>query len=81
MCVFVSLCIKAVHIEAVSDLTSEAFIAYLERFTSRREKPTLLWSDHGMNFVGVKRILKDLVICKDIAGMSWLAECYCYVLL
>ncbi len=48
ICIFVSL---AVHIEAVSDLTSEAFLACL--------RTALLWSDHGTNFVGAKRILKD----------------------
>ncbi len=60
ICVFVSLSVKAVHIEAVSDLTSEAFLACLRRFVSRRGKPILLWSDHGTNFVGAKRILKEL---------------------
>ena len=60
VCVFVSLSTKAVHIEAVSDLTSEAFIACLKRFISRRGKPTLLWSDHSTNFGGAKRILKEL---------------------
>lgn len=60
VCVFVSLSMKAVHIEAVSDLMSEAFIACLRRFISRRGKPTLLWSDHGTNFVGAKRLLKEL---------------------
>ena len=60
VCVFVSLSTRAVHLEAVSDLTSEAFIACLRRFISRRGKPTLLWSDHGRNFIGAKRILKEL---------------------
>ena len=60
VCVFVSLSVKAVHIEAVSDLTSEAFLACLRRFISRRGKPVLLWSDHGSNFVGARRILKEL---------------------
>ena len=32
VCVFVSLSVKAVHLEFVSDLTSEAFIATLRRF-------------------------------------------------
>ena len=31
-CIFVSLAVKAVHIELVSDLTTEAFIATLRRF-------------------------------------------------
>lgn len=34
-CIFVSLSVKAVHLELVSDLTAEAFIACLRRFISR----------------------------------------------
>ncbi len=47
---------KAVHLELVTDLTFEAFIASLKRFISRRG-PSLTWSDNGTNFVGE---LKDL---------------------
>ena len=60
VCLFVSLTVKAVHLEIVSDLTTEAFIAALRRFISRRGLPNLMWSDHGTNFVGAKRELKDL---------------------
>ena len=52
VCVFVSLSVKAVHLELVSDLTSEAFIATLRKFISCRGKPSLIWSDNGTNFVG-----------------------------
>ena len=58
--VFVSLSVKAVHLEAVSDLTAEAFLACLRRFVAHRGKPTLLWSDHGSNFIGADRLLKEL---------------------
>ena len=58
--VFVSLTVKAVHLEAVSDLTAEAFQACLRRFVTRRGKPESIWSDHGTNFVGANHILKDL---------------------
>ena len=61
ICVFVSLTVKAVHLELVSDLTSEAFIACLRRFIARRGKPSHIWSDHGTNFVGANRELKELV--------------------
>jgi len=61
VCVFVSLSVKAVHLELVSDLTSDCFISALRRFVARRGKPKLLWSDHGSNFVGAKRDLKELV--------------------
>ena len=60
ICIFVSLSVKAVHLEIVSDLTSDAFIATLRRFISRRGKPKLLWSDHGSNFIGAKKDLKEL---------------------
>ena len=62
VCVFVSLSVKAVHLELVSDLTTEAFIACLRCFISRRGKPTVIWSDHGTNFVGASRELRELPV-------------------
>ena len=58
--VFVSLSVKAVHIEAVSDLTTEAFLACLWRFVARCGKPVSIWSDHATNFVGASCVLTDL---------------------
>ena len=60
VCVFVSLSVKAVNLELVSDLTTEAFIACLRRFVARRGKPTNIWSDHGTNFVGAAQQLSEL---------------------
>ncbi len=60
ICVFVSLSVKAVHLELVTDLTSEAFIACLKRFIARRGLPSLIWSDNGTNFTGAARELKEL---------------------
>ena len=60
MCVFVSLTVKAVHLEAVSDLTSEAFIAALQCFIAHRGYPSHIWSDKGTNFVGANHQLKEL---------------------
>ena len=54
-CVFVSLSVKAVHLELSSDLTTEAFVACLRKSISRRGKPSVIWSDHGSNFVGTNR--------------------------
>ena len=58
--VFVSLTVKAVHLEVVSDLTSEAFIACLRRFVARRGKLETIMSDNGTNFVGSNREIKEL---------------------
>ncbi|XP_064387758.1 uncharacterized protein LOC135335954 [Halichondria panicea] len=58
--VFVSLSVKAVHLELVTDLTSEAFIACFKRFIARRGLPSLVWSDNGTNFTGAAREIKEL---------------------
>ena len=57
---FVCMAVKAYHIEAVSDLTSEAFIGALRRFVARRGVPSCIYSDNGSNFVGAKRKISDL---------------------
>ena len=59
-CIFVDFTVKATHIEAVSDLTTAAFIAALRRFVARRGKPSVIWSDHGTNFQGAASELKEL---------------------
>ena len=75
VCLFVSLNVKAVHLEIVSDLTTEAFIAALCRFTSRRGLPSLIWSDHGTNFVGANRDLKDIYrFLRDEKNQSTISE-------
>ncbi|XP_075170134.1 uncharacterized protein LOC142242443 [Haematobia irritans] len=58
--VFVCLATKAVHIEAVSDLSTDAFIAALKRMIGRRGLPTDIYCDNGTNFVGANSKLKDL---------------------
>jgi hypothetical protein len=51
---------KAVHVELVSDLTTEAFIAALRRFISRRGRCNQMYSDNGMYFTGAKRRLSAM---------------------
>ena len=52
--VFVSFSVRAAHLELVTELTIGAFIATLRRFIAQCGKPSVLWSDHGANFVGVQ---------------------------
>ncbi|GBM64200.1 hypothetical protein AVEN_159585-1 [Araneus ventricosus] len=61
ICVFVCFATKAVHIEIVGDLTSEAFIAALRRFIGKRGKPTGIHSDCGTNFIAADRRLRRIV--------------------
>ena len=77
VCVFVSLSVKAVHLELVSDLTTEAFIACLRRFTARRGKPVLLWSDHGRNFVGARREIKELIDFLELKKTQKAISAFC----
>lgn len=58
ICLFICFATKAVHIEVVSDLTSDAFIASLTRFISRRGLVSNLHSDCGTNFVGAAATLR-----------------------
>ncbi|XP_050599186.1 uncharacterized protein LOC126926913 [Bombus affinis] len=58
--IFVCLATKAVHIELVSDLTTDAFLAALRRFISRRGHCATILTDNGTNFVGANRELQEL---------------------
>ena len=48
------------HIELVSDLTTEAFLAALKRFLARRGKAKHIYSDNGRTFVSANRGLREL---------------------
>lgn len=57
---FICMVTKAVHIEFVTGLSSEAFLATLKRFISRRGNPTRIFSDNGTNFLGARNSLREL---------------------
>lgn len=61
LCIFVCMATKAVHIEVVTDMTTDAFLAALTRFVSRRGLSTNLYSDCGTNFVGADNALKKII--------------------
>ena len=51
---------KAVHLEVVTGRTTEAFLAALKRFTSRRGLPKDIYSDNDGTFRGAKADLREL---------------------
>lgn len=77
--IFVCLSTKAVHIEVVTDQTSEAFIAAFKRLVGRRGNISNLYSDNGTNFIGANKILQleseqaikdyNMQIAKELAIM------------
>ncbi|XP_025266744.1 uncharacterized protein LOC112638750 [Camponotus floridanus] len=58
--VFICFATKAVHLEAASDYSTDAFLAAFRRFTSRRSLCEEVYSDCGINFVGADRELRLL---------------------
>ncbi|KAK7865843.1 hypothetical protein R5R35_003962 [Gryllus longicercus] len=60
LALFVCMVTKAVHIEIVSSLTTEAFLMALKRFVSRRGIPTKIFSDNATTFVGANSRLHAL---------------------
>ena len=68
VCLFVCLSTRAVHLELVMDLSTDAFLAAFRRFAARRGCPGELYSDNGSNYVGANRELRriyDLLTSKN----------------
>ena len=69
-CVFTCFSIRAIHIEVLESLETDAFINGFRRFCSRRGQPKTVRSDRGTNLVGactelareMKRLDKNKVI-------------------
>jgi hypothetical protein len=79
---FVCMATKAVHLEVVSDLTTNAFLLAFRRFVSRRGLCAELYSDNGTTFVGADAELRRLFqsasdLYKEVAptlaqdGITW----------
>ena len=59
---FICFATKAIHLEAVSDLSYDAFLASFHRFADRRGCPGHMYSDNGKNFVGAsKKLAQDFL--------------------
>lgn len=82
VCVFVCMATKAVHLELISDLTAEGFMAGYRRFSARRGPCLHIHSDCGTNFIGAnKMIILDLKKFQDqwlndikpltVRGVAW----------
>ncbi|XP_063634977.1 uncharacterized protein LOC134805636 [Cydia splendana] len=72
--VFVCLSVKALHVELVTSLTTESFLAALRRFMSRRGKPQTLYCDNGTSFVGASNELSNFLKNNHDKLQSGMAE-------
>ncbi|XP_029158737.1 uncharacterized protein LOC114931013, partial [Nylanderia fulva] len=66
--VFICLASRAVHLDAASDYTADAFLAALRRFVARRGVCHSLYSDCGTNFVGADKQLRQLFSAASADG-------------
>ncbi|KAL0809184.1 hypothetical protein ABMA28_011410 [Loxostege sticticalis] len=66
LCIFICLNYKCIHLEAVSELSKDAFMLSLKRFIARRGLPKKIFCDNGTNFVAAAREINDFFRSKDI---------------
>ena len=57
--IFVCFSSKAVHLELVSDLSTDTFLFALKRFIGRRGVPKTIHCDNGTNFVGADAAMSE----------------------
>lgn len=69
--IFVCLATKAIHIELVGSLTSDAAIAAIKRFVAKRGVVKMMYSDNGTNFVGAFRKLKRIMELVRDQNLEW----------
>jgi len=60
ICISTCAVYRAVHFELASTLSTEEFLECLRRFTARRGRPRLIYSDNGTNFTGAANALNKL---------------------
>lgn len=77
ICLFTCLVTRAVHLDVVTDLSTETFIRCLKRFAARRGFPHKFLSDNGKTFKAAARFIKT-VFKEDIVqnhlssrGVDW----------
>ncbi|XP_078357312.1 uncharacterized protein LOC144642205 [Oculina patagonica] len=73
--IFVCLATESCHIELVSNLTAEAFLAAFRRFVSRKGKPIEIWSDNASCFHRANKDLKELEQCLTASQESIMNYC------
>lgn len=60
LCVFVCCATRAVHLETLSSLSTECFLASFDRFTARRGLCYAIVSDNATNFVSAGKQLAEI---------------------
>ena len=64
--IFTCTTTRAIHLELVTDKSSEAFLIAFRRFACLHGHPNVCWSDCGSNFVGAQEYLREVMQDWDI---------------
>ena len=74
ICLFTCLVTRAVHLDIVTDLTTETFMRCLKRFAGRRGLPRMFLSDNGKTFKAaaqfIDTVFKDATVQEYLAGQG-----------
>ncbi|UYV66889.1 hypothetical protein LAZ67_4003244 [Cordylochernes scorpioides] len=73
---FICFSTRAIHLELISRLTTDALISTIRRFIARRGKPATIHSDNATNFVGAHKIIGKLCynaskVLTNSEGIHW----------
>ena len=71
ICLITCPVVRAVHLESVTDLSTEKCLMAIDRFCSRRGNPDVIYSDIGTNFQGAANILYDLARRVSTRSIDW----------
>ena len=59
--IFTCMTMRAIHLELVTDRSTDTFLMAFRRFACTRGHPNVCWSDRGTNFVGAQSYLKEIM--------------------
>ena len=77
ICLFTCASTRAIHLEIVTDLSTETFLLAFRRFSSRRSFPSVILSDNASTYLAVAEELKTPFESNDIKetlgrqGVDW----------
>lgn len=71
---FICMATKAVHLELVRDLSTEAFLDAFRCFISRRGMPSEVFTDRGTNFIGASSEMPSLLFDLKNQQTQWVVN-------
>ena len=77
ICLFTCATTRAVHLEVVTDLSTETFLLTFRRFVNRKSLPQIILSDNASTYLSAAEELKTLFESEDLKeslsrrGVTW----------